>query len=87
MAGILATFTLLLMLFFTMAMIRTYREYAHFQEREQRITRELAQVRNEFARREAYLDRLLNDPEFLERVARERLGYARPDEWVFRFEN
>jgi cell division protein FtsB len=29
--------------------------------------------------------RLLEDPEFLERVARERLGYARPDELIFRF--
>jgi cell division protein FtsB len=32
-----------------------------------------------------YLARLLEDPEFLERVVRERLGYARPDELLFRF--
>ena len=35
--------------------------------------------------KEAYMARLIDDPEFLERVVRERLGYARPDELLFRF--
>jgi cell division protein FtsB len=35
--------------------------------------------------KEAYLTRLIEDPEFLQRVARERLGYSRPDELLFRF--
>ncbi|MGB0344755.1 MAG: hypothetical protein ACPGGJ_05095 [Coraliomargarita sp.] len=30
---------------------------------------------------------MLEDSEFLERVARERLGYSRPDEVLFRFDD
>lgn len=81
----LAILTLGCMVFFVTALLGTYREFEHFQERERRITAELEQTRTEFAQREAYIYRLLNDPDFLERVARERLGYARPDELVFRF--
>jgi cell division protein DivIC len=33
------------------------------------------------------LERLRDDPAFVERVIRERLGFARPDEVVFRFEH
>jgi cell division protein DivIC len=80
-----ALLTLGCMVFFLSALLGTYREYEHFQERERRIAADLEQARHDFASREAYFYRLLNDPEFLERVARERLGYARPDELVFRF--
>ena len=65
--------------------LKTYREYRNFKEREYGMEAKLLQVRKEFDRKEAYLARLLDDPEFLERVARERLGYARPDELLFRF--
>ena len=61
------------------------RQYQNFKERENRIEAKLIQARKEFAQKEAYLSRLLDDPEFLERVVRERLGYARPDELLFRF--
>ena len=33
------------------------------------------------------LERLKNDPSFMERVLRDRLHYAKPDEVIFRFEN
>jgi cell division protein FtsB len=65
--------------------VKNYREFQHFKERESRIEAKLIQARKEFAQKEVYLSRLINDPEFLERVVRERLGYARPDELVFRF--
>ncbi len=71
--------------FFAGILIKTHREFAQFEERERRIEAELAQARKTFSQQEAYYHRLLNDPEFLERIARERLGYARPDELVFRF--
>jgi cell division protein FtsB len=32
------------------------------------------------------IDALLNDPKTVERLTREKLGYARPDETVIRFE-
>jgi cell division protein FtsB len=35
---------------------------------------------------QAQIDALLNDPKTVERLAREKLGYAKPDETVIRFE-
>jgi len=74
-----------LVVFFGSLVLKTHREYQNFKERENRIEAKLIQARKEFAQKEAYLSRLLDDPEFLERVVRERLGYARPDELLFRF--
>ena len=74
-----------LIVFFSSLIVQTYREYKHFKERELRIEAKLTQARKEFEQKEAYLAQLLEDPEFLERVARERLGYSRPDEVLFRF--
>lgn len=74
-----------LVVFFGSLVLKTHREYQNFKERENRIEVKLIQARKEFAHKEAYLSRLLDDPDFLERVVRERLGYARPDELLFRF--
>lgn len=76
---------LALFVFFGGLLLQTYREYKNFRARELRIETKLAQARKEFSRKEAYLTRLMEDQEFLERVVRERLGYARPDELLFRF--
>ena len=35
---------------------------------------------------QAQIDALRNDPKTVERLAREKLGYAKPDETVIRFE-
>ena len=75
---------LLLIIFFSSLILQTYREYKNFKARELRIEEKLIQARKELEYKEMYLS-LLNDPDFLERVARERLGYARPDELLFRF--
>ena len=74
-----------LIVFFSSLIVQTHREYKNFKARELRIEAKLIQARKEFEQKEAYLGRLLEDPEFLERVIRERLGYARPDELLFRF--
>jgi cell division protein FtsB len=74
-----------LVIFFSSLILQTYREYKNFRAREIRIEAKLTQARKEFEQKEAYLARLLEDPEFLERVVRERLGYSRPDELLFRF--
>lgn len=76
---------LALIVFFSSLMVQTYREYKNFRVRELRIEAKLTQARKEFEHKEMYLARLLEDPEFMERVVRERLGYARPDELLFRF--
>ena len=74
-----------LVAFFGGLVLKTHREYNNFKDRENRIESKLIQARKEFAQKEAYLVKLIDDPEFLERVARERLGYARSDELIFRF--
>ena len=45
------------------------------QQKEEEISRQL----------KAEIDALRNDPQTLERLTREKLGYARPDETVIRF--
>jgi len=81
------TALLILVLFLGGLILQTRREYNYFSIRQSELESRLLQVRDEFKRKEAYLGRLLEDPEFLERVARERLGYSRPDEILFRFED
>ena len=75
----------LLIIFFSGLVIRTYNELKNFQIREARLEMRLLEAENEFKRKEIYFKRLLEDDEFLEKVARQRLGYARPDELLFRF--
>lgn len=67
-------------------LLQTYREYASFQARELAYRERLDALEVEVDAYEAYLNRLLSDPEFLEHVARERLGYSRAGELIFRFE-
>ncbi|MFP4157912.1 MAG: FtsB family cell division protein [Opitutales bacterium] len=81
----LAGVLVVMVLFFASLLLKTHREFENFKARQHRIEMRLTQARNEFAQKEAYLRRLMEDPEFLERVARERLGYSRPDELLFRF--
>jgi len=48
------------------------------------------QIQKEEARSrqlQAQVDALLHDPKTVERLTREKLGYARPDETVVRFES
>lgn len=71
---------------FTMVILQTNREYAHLKERQRQIESELAELRLQREQREAYLRLVLGDPEFLERVVRDRLGLVKPDETVFRFD-
>ena len=46
----------------------------------------LAAAKAKLAEQQRVLERLKTDPEFVEKVIRSRLGYARPEEWVFRFD-
>jgi len=64
---------------------QTYSEYENFSSREQTQSLELEQAQNELSAKQVYHRRLYNDPEFLERVVRERLNYSRSNERVFIF--
>lgn len=45
----------------------------------------LAEVQRHLAEQEKVLERLRNDPYYVDKVIRKRLGYAKPDEFIFRF--
>ena len=66
---------------------QTRREYEAFELRMQEARQRLTSLREEREAKEDYLRAFLSDPEFVERVIRERMGYAAPGEMVFRFEN
>jgi cell division protein FtsB len=44
-------------------------------------------VQERLKSQERVLDRLRNDPAYVDRVIRKKLGYAKPDEFIFRFED
>lgn len=66
---------------------QTRREYANFELRRAEAEVRLATLRKEREAKEEYLRAFLSEPEFVERVIRERMGYIAPGEIVFRFEN
>ena len=66
-------------------LLKTRRELQNFKNRQDKIEKQLVEAKEEFERKEAYHMELLKGGEFLQRVARERLGYSRPDELIFRF--
>lgn len=65
---------------------QTRAEYARVRQDELRVRQRLAEVEVKLAEQEVVLDRLRNDPTYVDRVIRRRLGYAKPEEFVFRFE-
>lgn len=67
-------------------LLRPYREYRVYQMKEQDYIARVKAAETRLEERKEYLDLIENDPEFLEHVVRERLGYVRDNEQVFRFE-
>jgi cell division protein FtsB len=61
-------------------------EYNQLKLAEADAKRRLAEAQAELARRKQILERLQTDPEFVEKVIRQRLGYAKPGEYIFRYE-
>jgi cell division protein FtsB len=52
-----------------------------------RLETELQKESDKSKQLQAQIDALKNDPQTVERLAREKLGYAKPDETVIRFES
>jgi cell division protein FtsB len=61
-------------------------EYLQLREQEEASRRRLAETEARLQEQEKTLERLRHDPVYVEKVIRRRLGYARPDEFIFRFE-
>jgi len=67
-------------------LLRPYREYRVYQMKEQDYIEKVKTAEIRLENRKEYLELIQNDPDFLEHVVRERLGYVRDNEQVFRFE-
>lgn len=65
---------------------QTRREYDRLRQQEAATRARLAEAETRLHEQERVLERLRRDPEYVEKVIRRRLGYAKQDEFVFRFE-
>jgi cell division protein FtsB len=57
-----------------------------FRQKEDDAQAQLADQKQKLQTAQEFLQRLQNDPSYLDYIARERLGYARPDELIYRFD-
>jgi cell division protein FtsB len=64
----------------------TQLEVDHFRNDEEKVKGQLDDLKVKLDKNQEFLQRLETDPSFLEYVARERLNYAKPDEFVYRFD-
>ncbi len=85
-AAFYALLFIALTLFAGVFFVDTHREMMAQQAREEENQRQLTDLKKNLADQRMTLDRLNHDPAYIERVIRERLGYARTDETVIRFE-
>ena len=59
----------------------------HCMQERDKVQEEIAQAELQIAEYREWLDRLDNDPYFVEKMARERLGMVREGEIVYRYED
>ena len=62
-------------------------EYRQLKQTEATNRQVLAEAKARLQEQERILQRLRTDPTFVEKVIRKRLGFAKPDEVIFRFED
>ena len=85
---------LVIFLFFVAVLVTVFFSYLPLIQKNQNYRRRLLELESEFAQNEklyrqrrAQIDALQNDPKTVERLARERLGWAKTNEMVVHFEN
>ena len=61
-------------------------EYTQLKLQEAASRRRLAETEAKLKEQERIIERLRTDPAFVEKVIRRRLHYAKPDEFIFRFD-
>lgn len=66
--------------------VQMHRELKTLRAQEATNERRLAEAQARLKQQEQYLDRLKHDPALVEMLIRQKLGYAKGDEFVFRFE-
>lgn len=62
-------------------------EYKQLREVQARTARRLSELEQRLKDQDVVLSRLRSDPAYVEKVIRRQLKYARPDEYIFRFED
>jgi cell division protein FtsB len=81
--ALFATITVAACLFF----LDAREEYLRLRTIQAEDRRRLGEAEQRLHEQEVLLQRLRTDPAYVEKVIRRRLGYAKPDELIFRFEN
>ncbi len=67
--------------------LQMQRDLAALKAQETANERRLAEAEARFQAQEKYLDQLRHDPALIERIIRQKLGFAKAQEFVFRFED
>ena len=67
--------------------VQMERELTTLHRQERAGLQRLAEAEAHLQAREKYLDQLRHDPALVERIIRQKLGYVRSQEFVFRFES
>jgi cell division protein FtsB len=67
--------------------VQMHRDITALRAQEAHNQRRLADAEAKLAEQEKYLDQLRHDPVLVERLIRQKLGYAKDAEFVFRFED
>jgi cell division protein DivIC len=62
-------------------------EYSQLVEVESLNRQRLSEAQERLNSQRKVLDRLRNDPAFVDQVIRKKLGFAKPDEEIYRFED
>jgi cell division protein FtsB len=66
--------------------VQLHRDLTALRAQETANQRRLAEAEARLQQQEKYLDQLRHDPALVERLIRQKLGYAREKEYIFRFE-
>jgi cell division protein DivIC len=66
--------------------VQMHRDVTALRAQEQINQRRLAEAEARLQLQEKYLDQLRHDPVLVERLIRQKLGYAKGQEFIFRFE-
>jgi len=67
--------------------VQMHRDYTALKAQETANQRRLTEARAKLLSQEKYLDQLRHDPVLVEQIIRQKLGYAKEQEFVFRFED
>lgn len=65
--------------------LSAFREYQFMQVRKDTLQEKVTLLHQEISFNEEKISQLLRNPDYLQRVAKERLGYTEPGEKVYRF--